>query len=330
MAAEDKESGSEPQINLDKAKFDLEKWQIEEEIKLRRDELDLKRKDLSKSRWSSPLLIAVIGLFTTILLSIIQNSCQSTATRELERQRFESTLIQKALDSSSRKEAAERFKSYLALGLIRDETIRTQIQKYISEPETIPLSNAPAEDVFLGTDRNAAKLSTGSGPVEKFNDLKDLIDSLPPENTMTSHVPPITNDINSGRVSEEQRNVQVSAFLYAASLESDNDFHLIVGRDPKATPEIYMSMELSGLPPSTSASFKELEAARDSFKKFYDDKANLPGHTYDFYDPPIPVEISGSLFFDMTQKGRQVGPKSLKSHMPVIWEVHPITKMVFK
>jgi len=92
-------------------------------------------------------------------------------------------------------------------------------------------------------------------------------------------------------------------------------------------------MELSGLPPSSSASFKKLKAVRDAFKKFFNDnfEGNLPGLSYDFYDPPIAVEVEGSLFFDMTHAtGSRPGPKSLKSRMPVIWEVHPISKMTFE
>jgi len=42
--------------------------------------------------------------------------------------------------------------------------------------------------------------------------------------------------------------------------EDDNDFHLIIGRNPTATPEMYMTMELSGLPAKTEPSFTQLKA----------------------------------------------------------------------
>lgn len=188
---------------------------------------------------------------------------------------------------------------------------------------------APAGDNFNGTARKAAKLSVGTGKTEQFADLKDLIASLSAEANMINHKPPITTTATSGRVKEEQRNIHVKAFLYAASMEADNDFHLIIGRDPKKHPELYMTMELSGLPPKNSASFKQLQAARAAFKKFFAN--NLPGTGYNFSVPPIPVEIEGSLFFDMTHAtGSRPGPKSLKSRMPTIWEVHPITKIIFE
>jgi hypothetical protein len=184
-------------------------------------------------------------------------------------------------------------------------------------------------EAFGGTDRKAAKLSIATGALELFKDVKDLIESLPAEIDMTDHHPPITREAKSGRVNEEQRNVSVNAFIYAASRENDNDFHLILGRDLNKSPERYMTMELSGLPPDTSDSFESLKAVRDAYKGFFG--AQLPGETYDFYDPPIPVKIQGSLFFDITHStGGRPGPKSLKSRMPVIWEVHPITKIEFK
>jgi hypothetical protein len=193
-------------------------------------------------------------------------------------------------------------------------------------------ADAPTGDNFGGTARKAAKLTIASGKTEKFTDLKSLIKSLTPDDEMRDHDPKIGIGAKSGRVDEEQRNVRVNAFIYAASRESDNDFHLIIGRDPNKTPEMYMTMELSGLPPKTSASFKKLNDARDSYKTFYNENlgGNLPGLKYSFYDPPIAVTIEGSLFFDMSHaKGQAPGPKSLKSRMPTIWEVHPITKITF-
>src|SRR5262249_7451291 len=106
------------------------------------------------------------------------------------------------------------------------------------------------------------------------------------------------------------------------------DFHLIIGRNPKSS-AMYMTMEISGLPPKKSKSFKNIQRARDAFKGFFG--AKLPGPSYHFYRPPIPVEIEGSLFFDITHaKGGHPGPQDLRPHIPTIWEVHPVTKIVFE
>lgn len=180
-------------------------------------------------------------------------------------------------------------------------------------------------DNFAGTARKAAKLSITAAATEKFTDVAKLVATLPSVASMVKLKIPTT--ATSDRVAQEKRNVHVTAFLFAASRESDNDFHLIVGRDPNAGLETYMTMELSGLPPKTSPSFPALSAARAAYKKFFGAK-NLPGSGYDFYQPPIPVQIDGSLFFDATHStGQAPGPPSLKSRMPTIWEVHPISEI---
>jgi hypothetical protein len=122
--------------------------------------------------------------------------------------------------------------------------------------------------------------------------------------------------------------VRVRAFLYAASREDDNDFHLIIGRAPRSSP-MYMTMELSGLPPKNAKSFRTLKKARDAYKEFFGD--DLPGPSYHFYRPPIPIELEGSLFFDMSHAtGGKPGPQDLRKDIPTIWEVHPITRIVFE
>jgi hypothetical protein len=138
-------------------------------------------------------------------------------------------------------------------------------------------------------------------------------------------------DAKSNRVDEEKRNVRVKAWIYAASIEDDNDYHLILGRDPSGGGDpVYMTMELSGLPPANMKSHAALKTARDAFKKFFAKffKNDLPGTSYDFYDPPIRVDVEGSLFWDVSHaSGGRPGPQSLRADMPVIWEVHPISKM---
>ena len=183
-------------------------------------------------------------------------------------------------------------------------------------------------DDFAGTARKAAKLSISDAPTETFDTVTAVVDTLPAKGDMVRHHPEITTDAGSGRVREEERNVSLSAFLYAASREADNDFHLIIGQAPGQA-EVYMTMEVSGLPTADADSFAQLKSARDSFQGFFGDKA--PGASYDFYDPPIPVRVQGSLFFDMSHAhGRSPGPPTLHPHMPVIWEVHPISNIEFE
>jgi len=189
-------------------------------------------------------------------------------------------------------------------------------------------SFAPAGDDFAGHDRKAAKLSISNAATERFTDINDLVASLVEDAKMIHHRPRITTNEASGRTSEEDRNVRVRAFLYAASREGDNDFHLMLGRNPTSDP-MYMTMEVSGLPPHSSDAFDRIKHARDAYKQFFGSK--LPGPSYHFYRPPIPVEIEGSLFFDITHAtGGHPGPPDLRPHIPTIWEVHPVTDIVFE
>lgn len=184
-------------------------------------------------------------------------------------------------------------------------------------------------DEFKGTSRKAAKLSIAGATTKSFGDLRALIDTLALDTDMVKRKPKISTDAKSRRVSEEDRNVRVRAFLYAASREDDNDYHLIIGRARSASPPKYMTIEISGLPAKSSAHFGRLKAARDAYKAFF--TADLPGASYDFYDPPIPIEVEGSLFFDMSHaKGSRPGPQSLRPHMPTVWEIHPVSRIVFE
>jgi hypothetical protein len=312
------------EFDLDQARFELEKWRVEEDVKLKRDELEVKRKETSKSVWSSPLLLGIVALFATVLASIVQNSCQTYANRELERQKFESTEVQKALETDDTLVAQRRLGRLLDLGLITDEKLRGSIANWRIDPASIPLD--PPSEAYVGLAREAAKLSIGTGETESFNDVSELIASLPARNQMIKLDIPTAPE--SGRVTQEQRNVHVTGYLYAASREADNDFHLIVGRDPKAVQETYMTMEISGLPPRNFPAYAALSTARYAFEQFFAGKT-LPGAGYTFYQPPIPVQVDGSLFFDAEHSAEIApGPPSLKSRMPTIWEVHPVTKIV--
>lgn len=242
----------------------------------------------------------------------------------------ESVVAEKVLERTSRLMKAAAGEALQRYRILRT----TEVDAYESKPartEVQPFNEAFADtrnDKFTGTSRKAAKLGISTADVETFDDISDLIETLPAHREMVHHVPPITTAATSGRVAEEERNVRVRAFLYAASREDDNDFHLIVGREPSRDP-VYMTMEISGLPQSSSPHFERLNGARTAYAEFFG--VDLPGTSYDFYDPPVPIEVEGSLFFDMSHAtGSKPGPQSLRPHMPVIWEVHPISSIAFE
>lgn len=53
----------------------------------------------------------------------------------------------------------------------------------------------------------------------------------------------------------------------------------------------------------------------------------LPGKKYEKHDPPVPVEITGPLFFDVDHDAGVVGPQG---HRPkTAWEIHPVMDIKF-
>jgi hypothetical protein len=125
-----------PEIMPDNA-GEFERWKVKEEIILKREELDLKRQELTKRLWSSPLVLALIGVMATILGSMVQSYYQNQGAKDLERRRFESALIQKATETADSGEAVRRLKFYMQLGFVSDENHK--IAAYLANPDDIPL-----------------------------------------------------------------------------------------------------------------------------------------------------------------------------------------------
>ena len=176
-------------------------------------------------------------------------------------------------------------------------------------------------EVFMGSARKVAKTSISDAEVTTFASLDDLLATLPLDSKMRKK--PLKN---SPRVEEEEKNVTVTAFLYATKKEDDNDFHVIMGSSASVDDAQFMTAEVSGLP--TDAPFKaRLAKARTQFKDFFGD-TQLPGSRYVKFDPPVPIKVTGSLFYDIDHKPGDIGP--LGNRPATSWEVHPVTDIVFE
>lgn len=184
------------------------------------------------------------------------------------------------------------------------------------------VARAAESDIFAGTARKTAKTTLVSGTAEEFDSVQALWSSLEPDEDMIHRDPPISHASTSRRVREERRRVSVVALLCAASREDDNDYHAILCDDPHATApdERYcLNVEVSGLPRS-GAYVARLTAARQQFSDILG--GNLPGSRYAFYEPPIPVLVTGSLFYDIDHRPGAVGPSALRPD--TAWEIHPV------
>lgn len=189
------------------------------------------------------------------------------------------------------------------------------------------LFGRPSKDNFMGTDRKAAKTSISDGPLTDRADVADLLAHLPATDAqMLNHNPPISKSADSDRVSEEQHNVRVQVgFIYAVAKEADNDYHVMLGTAPGGATQ-FINVEVSGLP--KTGSFRgPLKDVRDKFQNFFGD-AIAGGGYHKFLDSPIPVRITGSLFYDIDHPPGAVGPTGMKPE--TAWEIHPVTDIEFE
>ncbi len=118
------------------------------DLKIKISQLELERLakpplDAKPSAWNHPFSISVVGALSAAVLAIINNWWQANASREVERTKLESSLILKAMESTS---AAERNKTLVFLldsGLISDT--HGKIRKIPEEdlPFVAPAGPAP-------------------------------------------------------------------------------------------------------------------------------------------------------------------------------------------
>lgn len=177
-------------------------------------------------------------------------------------------------------------------------------------------------DDFHGEHRKAAKTTVAKADTVVYTTLGKFIKSLPADDVMLSQG--ISKKATSKRVAAENRNVSLKAvYIYAIKREPDNDYHIIIGNYPNNG--VYFNVENSGLPKSTIYGYKAIKNARKQIEGYFGEYCS---EKYLIFKSPIPIEITGSLFFDVDHKAGIVGPKGYRP--ATAWEIHPITNITFK
>ena len=184
---------------------------------------------------------------------------------------------------------------------------------------------------FAGVARRDAKTSSVSGASVAFNSPGEALDFILQGEDLEDERPQDARASlaqRSPRAPEEMRNVTVTGFLYATKKEADNDFHLLIGDNPNGGDGRFMTAEVSGLPVSTNAQTPQFLHVRDEYKEFFRDTGQqLPGSSYRIFPDPVPVTITGSIFFDVDHEIGQV--HSRNAAPGTVWEIHPVTDIVF-
>jgi hypothetical protein len=187
-------------------------------------------------------------------------------------------------------------------------------------------ANIPTTDVFTGKVRRIAKTNILPGNPKSFASISALRASLPSDDDM------IARNIGRGpgvdRVDVENRNVSVTAFIYTFRKESDNDYHVILGDDPASGNPRFLNAEVSGIPVAGSDENRnKLWTVRKLFKQTFELQDDGPDK-YDPLDPPVKVQITGALFYDVEHvPPHTVGPNAFSPK--TAWEIHPISEIKF-
>jgi hypothetical protein len=196
-----------------------------------------------------------------------------------------------------------------------------------SRPAAVTAAGIPGDDTFTGTDRLLPKTTIVDAEVEDFATVAALVNQVLTKNSDETMANMGITRSTDTRVDAEKRNVRVNGFIHAFKKEGDNDYHVILGDGPNAESAVYLNVEVSGIPVGgTTANRKQLMAVRDQFKQTFNLSASGP-KGYKRPNEPIPVRITGSLFWDVDHPPGAVGPGDLKPK--TAWEIHPVSVIEF-
>jgi hypothetical protein len=133
--------------------------------------------------WSSPLLLAIVGATITAVVGLITSQSQLAASRQLERDKLESSLILKAIDSDDPNERIASLQFLVKADLISDRNkrieslkpsevpqIRSQVPTNIAEPDPSAAAlldqlDSPTRDVRISATSRLIKQYATSAEV---------------------------------------------------------------------------------------------------------------------------------------------------------------------
>lgn len=191
------------------------------------------------------------------------------------------------------------------------------------EHENYKSTLATCPDNFTGTARKAAKISFVSTSYTTYASVTALRATLKTDAFMLGLG--LTN--SSARNTYENKNVTITtAYLFAISRESDDDYHMIIG-DASGTSANILNSESSGTPTTSASSYTAIKNVRTAIKaKFGTDFCTASGYTH--FSPPIKLTtLKASLFYDIDHAPGTVGPSSNRPNTS--WEMHPINTIAF-
>jgi hypothetical protein len=148
-----------PDMQLELRRLELDEKKAEQEHQIRLRELGLKEAETKRSRWSSPLVLSIIAAaiaavgngYISWLNGANQLAIESTrnaSQKEIEQEKAEAARILEATKSSSPKEAAEKIRFLIEVGLISDPNRRAALEAYLKPEKPATASGSKEEPII--------------------------------------------------------------------------------------------------------------------------------------------------------------------------------------
>jgi hypothetical protein len=119
--------------------FEREKWR--DEYELRKHEIVLKERDTSRSRWSSPLVLAVLAAAVAAGGNALVTWLNGQQARDLEETKAEAARILEVIKTNDTEKAAANLKFLVDAGLISDANRRRNVENFLAHR---PAGQGPA------------------------------------------------------------------------------------------------------------------------------------------------------------------------------------------
>lgn len=122
----------------DATQLELERLRVESDIRLRQQELDIRREEMRAQRRLSvsPVTLAIIAGLSGLIGTGIGSCVQGKANLALEQQKLESQLILKACDTNDKDISVTNLQFFLEAGLLKDT--KGNLKRLASSPTTVP------------------------------------------------------------------------------------------------------------------------------------------------------------------------------------------------
>ena len=188
-----------------------------------------------------------------------------------------------------------------------------------SDSVSVVRDTLPYEQYFSGKARKTAKINISKGDTLVFENVGDLLASLPPDSLM--HQKGIKD--NTRRLPEEEHNMRIKeAYLFSIEMEDDKDLHLLIGDIIDSVKTNLMTIEISALPDQRNPNYDILldvrRALYEEYPKCFSGKRVRPTKKF------RKISVKGSLFFDNRH------PATGKAYRPqTAFELHPVTWIEF-